>query len=244
MQRAIRWRTIVSAAFVICVMCTSVVGVTGCVSTVTGGSRAGRDRGLPSSGPDLAATQLADVLLDAAAVNQLMDTNAMTLFRTYDQMPGDDGTYSDVACAGAVFNTVEAAYKGSGYVATRSSQLRDADSKHYVDQGVVAFGSGGDAQKFLVASQDSWRRCVGKHVTYNAKNDNPITWTIRAPITMDGITTAVVDQEGGDGYACAHGITAKSNVVIDISACSYGMADQAVRVAGTIINAIAGKFPA
>jgi hypothetical protein len=62
-------------------------------------------------------------------------------------------------------------------------------------------------------------------------------------ITAGGITAAIVDEEAGDGYACAHGITAKANVVIDISACSYGMADQGVSVASTIINAIAGKFP-
>jgi hypothetical protein len=168
----------------------------------------------------------------------------MTELRTYDQMPGDDGTYSDAACAGAVFNTVEAAYKGSRYVATKGVQLSDAGGKHYVDQGVVAFGNGADARKFFATSQDSWRRCVGKHVTYNAKNDNPSTWTIRAPVTTGGITAAVVDEQGGDGYACAHGIIAKSNVVIDVSACSYAMAEQGVTVASTIINAVAGKFPA
>ena len=84
---------------------------------------------------------------------------------------------------------------------------------------------------------------MAKHVTYKAKNDSPITWTIRAPVTADGITVAVVDQEGGEGYACAHGITAKSNVVIDVSACSNGMDNQGVNVATTIINAVAGKFP-
>jgi hypothetical protein len=120
----------------------------------------------------------------------------MTELRTYDQMPGDDGTYSDAACAGAVFNTVEAAYKGSRYVATKGVQLSDAGGKHYVDQGVVAFGNGADARKFFATSQDSWRRCVGKHVTYNAKNDNPSTWTIRAPVTTGGITAAVVDEQG------------------------------------------------
>ena len=40
-----------------------------------------------------------------------------------------------------------------------------------------------------------------------------------------------------------HGITAKSNVVIDVSACSDRMADQGVSVASAIINAIARKFP-
>ncbi len=245
MQRAIRWRTTLRAALgVAAVIGASAAGVTGCVSTVAGVPRVSGDRAPLSWGPDLAAAQLTDVLLDVAAVNQLMGTNTMTELRTYDQMPGDDGTYSDAACAGAVFNTVEAAYKGSGYVATKGAQFSDAGGKHYVDQGVVAFGSGADARKFLAKSQDSWRRCVAKHVTYKAKNDSPITWTIRAPVTADGATVAVVDQEAGEGYACAHGITAKSNVVIDVSACSNGMANQGVKVATTIINAIAGKFPA
>jgi hypothetical protein len=245
MQRAIRVRTALRAGLgVAMVVGASAAAVAGCVSTVAGVPRVGGDRAPLSWGPDLTAAQLADVLLDAAAVNQFMGTNTMTELRTYDQMPGDDGSYSDAACAGAVFNTVDAAYKGSGYVATRGAQFSDAGAKHYVDQGVVAFGSGGDARKLLATSQDSWRRCVAKHVSYKAKNDSPITWTIRAPVTADGITVAVVDQEGGEGYACAHGITAKSNVVIDVSACSTGMANQGVLVATTIIKAIAGKFPA
>jgi hypothetical protein len=234
MQRAIRWRTALAAA--------TIIAASGCVSKVAGVPRVGADRAPLSWGPDLVAAQLADVLLDAATVNQLMSVNTMTELRTYDQMPADDGTYSDAACAGAVFNTVEAAYKGSGYVATKGAQFSDAGSKHYVDQGVVAY-SGADARKFLAASQNSWHRCVGRHVTYKAKNDSSITWTIRTPVTADGITVAVVDQEGGEEYACAHGITAKSNVVIDVSACSNVMANQGPKIARAIINAIAGKFP-
>lgn len=243
MQRAIRWRTILFAAPVICASVVAVGGLAGCVSTTSGVPRAGEDHGPLSWGPDLNGAQLADLLLDVAQVNQIMGTSAMTMLRTYDRMPGDDGSYSDPACAGAVFNTVEVAYKGSGYVATRGSELSDAGGKHYVDQGIVAFGSGADARKFLATSQDSWHRCVSKHVTYNATHDNPNTWTIRAPVTTGGITAAVVDEEGADGYACVHGITAKSNVVIDVSACSDRIADQGVSATSAIINAIARKFP-
>jgi serine/threonine kinase PknH len=235
MQRAIPRAVLLVALF---------IATSGCVNTVAGVPRVGDDRAPLSWGPDLAAAQLGDVLLDVAAVNRFMGTNDMTELRTYDQMPGDDGSYSDAACAGAVFNTVEAAYKGSGYVATKGAQYTDAGSKQYVDQGLVAYGSGADARKFLAAEQNSWHRCVGRHVTYKAKNDSSITWTIRAPVTADGITVAVVDQEAGEGYACAHGITAKANVMIDVSACANGMANQGVTVATTIINAIAGKFPA
>jgi hypothetical protein len=121
--------------------------------------------------------------------------------------------------------------------------MTDAGGKHYVDQGVVAFGTGAEARTFLAGSQDLWRRCVGKHVTYNPKHDSSNTWTIRTPVTTGAIFAAVVDEEGGDGYACVHGITAKANVVIDISACRRGMADDGVTVATTIINDIAGKFP-
>jgi hypothetical protein len=53
----------------------------------------------------------------------------------------------------------------------------------------------------------------------------------------------MVDKEAGDGYTCAHGITAKSNVVIDVSACSYTMSEQGGAVASSIVNAIADKFP-
>jgi hypothetical protein len=136
----------------------------------------------------------------------------MELATSYAQMPANEGgSYSDSTCAGAVFNTVEAAYRASDYVATRGAQLNEpgAHFKHYVDEGSVSF----DTRQ-------------------------------RAPVTTDGVTAAVVDKEAGDRYTCAHGVTAKSNVVIDVSACSYGMADQGVAVVSSIVNAIAGKFPA
>jgi hypothetical protein len=92
-----------------------------------------------------------------------------------------------------------------------------------------------------------WGRCVGKHVTSTPTGGKTGTWTMRTPVTASGITATIVDKEAGDGYACAHGITAKSNVVIDVAACGYAIADQGAtpmtRVSN-LVNAIAGKFPA
>jgi hypothetical protein len=238
-MRATRWRIILLAVPVIAA---GAGGLAGCAK-MGGVPHAGTDRSPLSWGPDLTAAQLPGVLLDAPQVNQIMGTTAMAMFKNYTKMPGDEGSYSDTACVGAVFNTVDAGYRGSGYVAASGSELSDTGAKHYVDEGVVSFGSGADAQKFLANSQDLWRRCVGKHVTYTPKTDSATTWAIRAPVTSGGITTAVVDEEAGEGYACVHGITAKANVVIDISACSYGIADHGAGIANSIVNAIAGKFP-
>ncbi len=88
---------------------------------------------------------------------------------------------------------------------------------------------------------------MGKHVVYTTPDGKATTWTERAPVTTGGVTAAVVDKEAGDGYTCAHAITAKSNVVIDVSACSYTLLDQGAEhggaVASTIVNSIADKFP-
>ncbi|OSC40639.1 sensor domain-containing protein [Mycobacterium decipiens] len=237
MHRATRWpTTLLATAWV----------VGGCASTVAGNPQAGADRGPLSWGPDLTEAQLAGVLLDEPQINQIMGSDAMTVINRYDRTPDDaGGTYSDPTCAGAVFNTVETAYQGSRYVATRGSEWSEpgAHFTHYVDQGVVSFHSGQDARKFLSASQDVWRRCVAKHVTYTPKDGKPSTWTIRAPATRGGVTATVVDKEAGGGYTCSHGITAKSNVVIDVSACSYRVADQGVATVSSVVNAIAGKFP-
>jgi hypothetical protein len=221
-------------------------GSGGGVSTVGGSSRAGGDRGPLSWGPDLAEPQLAEVLLEAPQINRIMGSTEMELASSYAQMPATAGAgYSDTACAGAVFNTVEVGYNGSNYTATRGAQLSEPGEhfKHYVDEGVVLFGTGQDARKFLSQSQDTWRRRVGRHVTYSPVDGRPGTWTLRAPVTTGGVTAAVVDKEAGEGYTCSHGITAKSNVVIDVSACSYSMGDQGITVVSGIVNAIAGKFP-
>jgi serine/threonine kinase PknH len=232
-----------------------VLVVSGCVSTVSGNPRVGGDRGPLSWGPDLTERQLAGVLLDAARIKQIMDSSAIVVYKNYDQLPGGEGDqYSNTICAGAVFNTIEVTYHRSGYLAVRGSQLSEpgANFTHYVDEGVVSFPSGQDARKFLSTAQDVWRRCVGKHVIYTTPDGKATTWTLRAPVsTTAGVTAAVVDKEAGDGYTCAHGITAKSNVVIDVSACSYTMLDQGAvqggareNAASTIVNAIADKFPA
>ena len=228
-----------------------VLVVSGCVSTITGHPRAGGDRGPLSWGPDLTGRQLAGVLLDAARINQIMAGTAIVVYKSYDQLPGGEGDqYSNPTCAGAVFNTIEVTYHRSGYLAVRGSQLSEsgANFKHYVDEGVVSFPGGPDARRFLSTAQDVWRRCAGKHVVYTTSDGKATTWTARAPVTSGGVTTAVVDKEAGDGYTCEHGITAKSNVVIDVSACSYTLLDQGAEqggaVASTIVNAIADKFPA
>jgi PknH-like extracellular domain len=244
MRSATRWRTAVFAAAIICA---SAAGVAGCDTTIAGQPRAGGDRGPLSWGPDLTEPQLAGVLLDASQINQIMGATAMIVVKRYDKLTGDNGgSYSDPGCAAAVFNTVEAGYKGSGYLATRGSELHEpeANYKHYVDQGVVSFGSGSDARRYLATAQDTWRRCVDKHVTYTPQDGKPSTWTIRQPVTTAGVTAAFTDLEGGDGYSCTHAITAKVNVVIDISACSYDSPDRSIAAANTVVNAIAAKFPA
>jgi hypothetical protein len=227
-----------------------VLAVSGCVSTVSGNPRAGGDRGPLSWGPDLTESQLTGVLLDAARINQIMAGTTIVVYKNYDQLPGSDpDEYSNPTCAGAVFNTIEVTYHRSGYTAVRGSQLSEPGSnfKHYVDEGVVSFPSGPDARKFLSAAQDVWRRCVGKHVVYTTPDGKATTWTARTPVTVGGVTTAVIDKEAGDGFTCAHGITAKVNVVIDVSACGYTLlaqgAQQGGAVASTIVNAIADKFP-
>ncbi|MGB9224267.1 sensor domain-containing protein [Mycobacterium sp.] len=223
-----------------------VLVVSGCDSTVTGNPRAGGDRGPLSWGPDLTESQLAGVLLDAARIKQIMASSAIVVYKNYDQLPGGEGDqYSNPTCAGAVFNTIEVTYHRSGYLAVRGSQLSEpgASFKHYVDEGVVSFPGGRDARKFLSTAQDVWRRCVGKHVVYTTPDGKATTWTERAPVTIGGVTAAVVDKEAGDGYTCAHGITSKSNVVIDVSACSYSMSEEGGAVAGSIVNSIADKFP-
>jgi PknH-like extracellular domain len=223
--------------------------VSACVSTVAGDPRAGTDRGPLSWGPDLTEAQLAGVLINVAQINQIMGGTAIVVYQSYNEMPGAEANqYSDPTCAGAVFNTVDVAYHGSGYLKVRGVELSEpgVDFKHYVDEGVVSFHGGQEARKYLSTAKDVWRRCVGKHVAYTSAAGKTTTWTMRTPVTSGGVTAAVVDKEAGDGYTCARGITAKSNVVIDVSACSYTLTEQGgagENTASTIVNAIADKFP-
>ena len=185
--------------------------------------------------------ELNKFLLSDTSINAIMGANEMVTYRTYTDIPVQPGEiYSDMQCAGALFNTTVPAYRDSGYVAARGRKIGESVSiaPHDVDQGVVAFENASEATKFVEASIRQWQACGGKRVTYTGTDGVADWWTIGTTRSAGEITAIanVGTNTGVSGWGCSHAIASKSNVVVDVDACGYHIGDEATTIVKTIIS--------
>jgi hypothetical protein len=108
-------------------------------------------------------------------------------------------------------------------------------NNHFVDQDVAAFPHNTDqALAFVQRSASQWKACTGQTVTVTYSGNLNYTWTV-GNLTGDAPTiTQSYTQEGGHGYACQRVLSAVSNIVIDVKACSDHITEEASRIANRI----------
>ncbi|HET6733038.1 sensor domain-containing protein [Mycobacterium sp.] len=193
--------------------------------------------------PTVAASALDGLLLDPAEINSAMGATEMTVSETSKQMWDSSGEISDRACV-PVYGAAEYdVYTGTGFSAVRYMSLQEPgdDPPHFAEQAVVAFPDGDDAAKFFADSEENWAGCADRRYTLRLPDyDVDTLWTVGQVSTTDGILTASMLMEDGDGWGCHRAMTVGSNVVIDVTICGYNEADEA---AVTIARDIAGKLP-
>jgi hypothetical protein len=215
----------------------------GCASMVDGTATVGANRApLPSSGPEVKTSKLNDLLLGLDDVEALVGGRDMVVDERYSDMPQvGEVTYKPADCVGAAFNTIEPAYRGSGYIAVRGQLLKEPGDQfqHWVDQGVVAFGSAADADNYVVTATEVWRKCSHQFFSVIYPKEPTETWEIGSMRVSGGVATVSKYAEGGDGWSCSHAMAAKSNVVVDLAACSMAVTDQATK----LVDEIEGRFP-
>jgi hypothetical protein len=213
-----------------------------CSTTVTGSARVQAPR--DPNAPKVAPADLAKLLLSDKQVSDIVGVAGLVRFDPYDkiQPPGGE-TYSEPRCAEAVFNTEWPSYDGSGYTGVAGQKVGEPVEQpaHSVDEAVVAFPDANAATRFVIRASVEFDRCADVHFSFTMPPPKSETdyYTIGFPKTVGDITTVVNLAEGSDGYACARGITSRSNVVIDVHLCAK---DATAKVPIDLVNAIANNM--
>jgi PknH-like extracellular domain len=221
------------------------VVLAGCVSTVAGTPRAGSDltSGPPgTSAPVVGQGRLPALLLDVDRIREVMGGPRMLLARTFtDVLPMHSGeTVSDVGCLQAVYPSEAAAYGGSGFVEVLGRFLTEPSETpdHTVFEAVVRFASVSGAHGFVDKSARDWAQCSRKPLVYTHTDGTTDRWDIGDVANVGGVVSVLDTIEGGVGWGCSHQLAARSNVVVDVSACQKNIADQAA----TILQQISDRF--
>jgi serine/threonine kinase PknH len=182
--------------------------------------------------------ELPSLVLQAPEVSGVMkaDLDAVAIYSNVGPKPG----VADQKCAGAVAAGAEPMYRGSGYAAVTGLGLVGEDDRA-VDEGVVAFGDAAAAREFVETRLHQWKDCTNKVLTLTSPDGQTTHWVAQGPTTSYGVGVLQRTQEGTSGYACSHGLAARSNVVADVLACSHDTAslnDQVAAIANKMLGTI------
>jgi serine/threonine kinase PknH len=201
---------------------------TGCAVAVPGHAVL---RPAPPGGPPLTADHPESLLLNDEQISGLLGKPGLATYETYTKMADErdvDYTVGDRACGGALWNTLEGPYRGSGYLAVAGRKVAEPGdtADHDTDQGVVVFKTADQAQRYLDRSMVVWQRCARQRVRYQIEGHQPLTWTVGIPADTGSDIMVRNSEEAGDGYACQHAMRAVGNILVDAWACGKDITDQ------------------
>jgi hypothetical protein len=209
--------------------------VSACASTVSGTPV--RPRGMGQT------DALTAMLLGLDEVRDITEADDLQISETYEKFL-DYVEFTPERCAGVPFNTIERAYRNSGYQGVSGMVMANDGQKRWVDEAVVRFATPGAAHRFVTDNDRIWRDCVGvaAHAVPGEDNDVQI-WAIGETVRLPDstglmVTTSRVDKPG---KGCTHAMADRGDLVIDVVVCGPGPTntDQAV----TLLNRIADKPP-
>ncbi|MBV9319923.1 MAG: sensor domain-containing protein [Mycobacterium sp.] len=181
-----------------------------------------------------------NTIMGASNMQTVEDGNGLTPSSMVEVSPQD--------CIGVLYPGVDQTYQVSGIkdVAWKvmeepGGMKRAGDGNHhFVDQGVAAFPQHTDrALAHVQASANQWKTCTGQTVTVTYTYSSKYMWIV-GNLTSDALPiTLSYTQEGGPGYACQRGLSAVSNIVIDVKACGDHITDEASRIVNKIAASVA-----
>jgi serine/threonine kinase PknH len=198
-----------------------------------------RPKPAPPPPDPITSERLSALLLDPSDINSVMGSSTMTPGKPISSMDTSAVTLSLPACQGALYTSQDPVYAGSGYTGLSglvSSEPGD-NYDHWVNQAVVLFPSADKAKSFLQTAVGKWKNCAGKTVTVTNKGKT-YRWTF-AQIEGSPPKVSLMDsQEGADGWECERAMGAANNVVVDVNACGYHIANQGDQITDKIVAKI------
>jgi serine/threonine-protein kinase len=148
-------------------------------------------------------------------------------------------TVSPPNCLGALYTSQDPVYAGSGYTGVNASVLAEPgdNNDHWVSEAAVTFPSADKATAFLQSTLTKWKSCSGKTVTSTSKS-NTYRWTLADVEGQPPRITMLDTQEGADGWECERAMSVENNVIVDVNACGYKLADQGGQIADKMVAKI------
>ena len=219
----------------------TVVGLTGCVSTVAGTAVSAQHAGSVNV-PRLDEAALDRVMLSIGELNGIVGSTSMKITSELEEMTDHSGNVSDPDCLGVMYGAEEPVYAGTGWTAMRDEIAREpaADNDHWVEQTAVIYPSAAKAQKFFDDSTRSWENCAGSAITVGG-GESTYLWEIDDVTVEDKLITQMSTQEDADGWECQHALSVASNLTVEAWACGYSIRDEAATIADEMIANAARK---
>lgn len=189
----------------------------------------------PSAGSLVDDSALPTLVPRIAQVSRVMGSAAM---EPIDKLNGP-GMFADKAnpaeCAGAILPAAATTYSGSGARSTYVQALHDQDPSTPITvfNAVTTFMTESAAAAFVNQQPSTWQGCQAGPIVLDPDKDKPLTWTIRNVAQRDNMLSANTSL-GGAPATCQRVMTAKRNVVIDVTACSGNPGDSGVALASMI----------
>jgi serine/threonine kinase PknH len=196
--------------------------------------------------PPVMASTLDALFPSPAQINTAMGATGITVTKTQEQMENTSASVHGSACVFAGARRIRRTMPAAGGVpfADRDWKMPPTSRRTSIwfYTYVVLFPSAGQAAAFFTASsQQRWPACSNRQYTAAAAENQSttITWDVGPVSNTDGTLSLTKTQERTNGWACQRALAVRNNVVIDVSACSFNLADSAVK----ITNQIAAKVP-
>jgi eukaryotic-like serine/threonine-protein kinase len=191
----------------------------------------------------LSSALLSRLLLSPAQVAGIIGAEALVQESFADSVIDDSPKLLEKDCVGVVAPAQHLVYADTGWTGVRSQALRSAGNGpriYAVIQAVITFPTAVAAKKLLAAQDSQWTGCSGRTLTLSfPAPPSPQVWTVGTPADSDGTLTTTQTLKDGGGMKCQRALAVRNNVAIDITACRFDVANQAV----DILNGIAAKIP-
>jgi serine/threonine protein kinase len=188
----------------------------------------------PPPTPVVRMSALRDLLAPVDQINQVMAWVNPQIFSISTPWDLSDELVEQ-ECVGAYEVGQQKVYDKYGYAGYELQQLVDNEvPPDMLVQSVIGFPRADQAQAAVSDQVHQWDQCANRAVTFHHHD-------VTTPMTFGATTTdpngihIISHQVGSPSQeSCTHALTARNNVVVDVSACSTKPGNQAVEIADQI----------
>lgn len=198
---------------------------------------------VPKPVAPLPVAALAGLLPGPSEFAAAAGTGPRAEFHSSDRLYND--RIVDQDCVGAVGVGNDEFFEGSGWVAARTESLVPPGDNTDRERGswlaVVSYSDAAGASAMYQKLVATSKKCAGRSVNLRDRTD-PADYDrfslVGQPTEADGVMVISRTQEGGEGWGCQNGTTARNNVVITAGVCGDSVSPEVVR---TLVQSMAAK---